>query len=279
MGLELVTGYVGKPHITARQDAIINALGTGTGKYVVAIGNMFSYTINSNTSIRINDGYALNQGRLIGMGHHEYEDIPINVGISGNKRSDIIGIKYSKDTSTGIEKAEFSVITGTGGEDYVDPTYTENDLLTMDALEDFMPLYRVKINGLSIQAIQPLFIKWYPEQSREDVITVENFNIISNGPSESALQPFGVRLRGTNVKLEGSQYGIISTDSANPTKLTLPHELAPKTDHSWVKSFNYRNTEYKVYYNLSHLGTLSILGQESPPIMLDLSEIPAWHID
>ena len=279
MGLELVTGYTGKPHITAHQDAIINALGTGTGKYVVAIGSMFGYAINSNTSIRINDGYALNQGRLIGMGYHDYEDITIKAGISGNKRSDIIGIKYSKDTSTGIEKAEFSVITGTAGGDYVDPSYSVGDLLTADALEDFMPLYRVKVNGLSIQAIQPLFIKWYPEQSREDVIVVENFSVVSNGPSETALQPFGVRLRGTNVKLEGSQYGTISTDSANPTKLTLPHELAPKTDRSWVKSFDYMDTEHKVYYSLSHLGTLSISGAMSAPIMIDLSEIPAWHID
>ena len=184
MGLELVTGYAGKPHITAHQDAIINALSTGPGKYVVAIGNMFSYAILSNTSIRINDGYALNQGRLIGMGYHDHEDIPIKVGISGNKRSDIIGIKYSKDSSTGIEKAEFSVITGTAGEDYADPSYSVGDILVTDAVDDFMPLYRVKIDVLNIQAIQPLFIKWYPEQSREDLIIIENFNKASGPPEE-----------------------------------------------------------------------------------------------
>lgn len=278
MGLELVTGYAGKPHITAHQDAIINALITGTGKYVIGIGNMFKYAINSNTSIRINDGYAINQGRLIGMGYHDYEDIPINVGISGNKRSDIIGIKYSKDFSTGVEKAEFSVVTGTAGEDYVDPSYSVGDILVTDAVDDFMPLYRVKIDGLNIQAIQPLFLKWYPEQSREDLIIIENFNKAS-GPPEEFLEPFSIRLSGTSVKLEGVQYGMIGKDAAHPTRLTLPHELAPKTTYSWKESLEYKGTEYIVYYEINHSGILTIYGNIPNPIFLRLGDIPVWHID
>lgn len=278
MGLELVTGYAGKPHIKARQDAILNALMTGTGKYVVGIGSMFIYATISNTVVRINSGYALNQGRLIGMDFPESEDVPIKAGISGTKRSDIIGIKYSKDSSTGIEKVEFSVITGTAGEDYADPSYTVSDMLVTDAFEDFMPLYRVKINGLIIQAVEPLFITWYPEQSREDLITVENFNKVS-GPSEDNLQPFSMRLSGTSIKLEGVQYGIIGHNSDTPTRLTFPSNFAPKKSHSWTERLNYRGVEYIVYYKLNPSGSLTIYGDVPSPIFLKLRDIPAWHTD
>ena len=278
MGLELVTGYAGKPHITAHQDAIINALETGTGKYVIGIGSMFIYSYDSSTTVTINSGYALNQGRLIGMAFPESEKVQLNAGISGTKRSDIIGIKYSKDNSTGIEKAEFSVITGTAGEDYVDPKYTERDLLVTDDLEDFMPLYRVRLNGSSIQAIEPLFITWYPEQLREDLITVENFNKAS-GPPEEYLQPFHMRLSGTSVKLEGVQYGIIGKNSYTPTRLTFPYKFAPKTNYNWKESLNYGGTDYIVYYELNHSGSLTIYGDVPSPIFLKLRDIPAWHTD
>ena len=104
MALEIVTGYTGRPHITSQQDAVLNAatLGTG-GKYVISVGNQFDYELKSNTLIRINDGFVINQGRLMGMANGDYEELDISVGISGTKRCDLVVIHYKKDTSSGIE--------------------------------------------------------------------------------------------------------------------------------------------------------------------------------
>ena len=72
---------------------------------------------------------------------------------------------------------------------------------------------------------------------------------------------------------------MIGKDTTHPTRLTLPHELAPKTTYSWKESLNYGGTDYIVYYELNHSGILTIYGDVPSPIFLKLRDIPAWHTD
>lgn len=227
MALEIVTGYTGKPHITSQQDAILNAASLATGgKYILSIGKQLSYELKSNTLIRINGGYAINQGRLMGMNANDYEELDISVGLAGSKRCDLIVIHYSKDSSTGIEKAELKVIEGTARADYVDPEYLDNDLLGGDYLEDDLVLYRVKINGLSIETIEQVANVWYLDTGeRQDLVTSKDMGFTVGPPESSITKPY-IRMIGNKVHLGMHEYCINSDGSTG--YLYIDKKYAPK---------------------------------------------------
>lgn len=156
MSLNLITGYAGKAHITSAGDGAVNAAIYGGGRYVLNAGECFDYELLSNNQIRIKSGYAMNQGRKIELAVSDYEDIEIDNGLQGVKRCDLIVISYEKNVASGIETATMKVIKGTSGDDYTDPEYTSGDILSGAILDDF-PLYRVKINGLNVEAVEKLF--------------------------------------------------------------------------------------------------------------------------
>ncbi len=275
MALELVTGYVGKPHITSQQDAILNAAALETaGKYIIEVGNSFEYELESNTLIKINNGYAINQGRLMGMVNHDYEELDISTGISGAKRSDLIVIHYSKDSATGIESAELRVIEGTAGEDYVDPEYLDNNLLDEDYLEDDLVLYRVKINGLSVEEIEQIANVWYLDTGRrEDLLDTSGLVYVS-GPPENTQEPFYMRLKGNECTIGGTRYIHVSFDSSNPTRISFDKKYAPKTLRSFSYSSSYKGNEYTNSVYVYPEGHIDIWGTGVYPNMqLDLDEI------
>ena len=156
MSTNLITGYAGKAHITSGGDGAVNAALFGKGRYVLDIGERFSYEIISNNLIRIKSGYAINQGRKIELSVNDYEELIIDNGLQGVKRCDLIAVTYEKNLETGIETAVMNVIKGTSGDDYLDPEHTVGNILKGDAKDDFL-LYRVKINGLSIESVEKLF--------------------------------------------------------------------------------------------------------------------------
>lgn len=227
MALEIVTGYTGKPHITSQQDAVLNAASLATGgKYVLSVGKQLSYELKSNTLIRINGGYAINQGRLMGMNTNDYEELDISVGLAGSKRCDLIVIHYSKDSSTGIEKAELKVIEGTAGADYVDPEYIDNSLFDENYLEDDLVLYRVKINGLSIETIEQVANVWYLDTGeRQDLVTSKDMGFTIGPPESSITKPY-IRMIGNKVHLGMHEY--CSNSDGSTGYLYIDKKYAPK---------------------------------------------------
>lgn len=176
MSLNLMTGYAGEPHITSADDGAVNAAIYGASKYVLNTGQKFAYELISNNLIKIKDGYAINQGRKIGQPIDDYEELTIDNGLQGVKRSDIIAIRYSKNPDTGIESAEFIVIKGTSGDDYKDPACQTGNIIQGDSVDDF-PLYRVKINGLSVSAVEPLFNVLVSMEEMQNEISSINSNL------------------------------------------------------------------------------------------------------
>lgn len=156
MSLELVTGYSAEPHVSSADDGALNACVFGTGRAVLDLGQKFAASITSNNEITILDGDAIDQGRHIRMTPGDYETVTISNGSAGLYRSDLICIQYDKNPETDVETASFVVVEGTPGSSYVDPDLTDGDILSGDTLDQF-PLYRVKINGFSLDSIEPLF--------------------------------------------------------------------------------------------------------------------------
>lgn len=275
MALEIVTGYTGKPHITSQQDAVLNAAAFATeGKYILSVGNQLSYELESNTLVRINGGYAINQGRLMGMDTHDYEELDISVGLSGSKRCDLIVIHYSKDSSTGIEKAELKVIEGTSGDDYVDPEYLDNDLLDEDYLEDDLVLYRVKINGLSVEEIEQVANVWYLDTGRREDLLDTSGLIYVDGPLANTQEPFYMRLKGNECTIGGSRYISVSFDSSNPTRISFDKKYAPKRYNSFIYSGSYIGLEFTTHVYVYPEGHIDIWRTGVYPNMqLNLDEI------
>ena len=153
MALELVTGYWGQQHVTAEQDADLNAGIIGREPCILRVGeNMRAEAVTAN-KVRIFDGIFVGYGRVCAIDEGAYEDVEIENGTAGLLRNDMIVIKYVKDEATGIEGVSLAVLKGQTGETATDPTPNNQDIRT-GAFESEMPLYRVRLNGLAIEAVE-----------------------------------------------------------------------------------------------------------------------------
>lgn len=158
MSLHLVTGYAGKAHVTSADQGAFNAGVVGTGEYVMCTGNELSAQIISNNQIRIFDGDIMMQGRHICLKKDTCEDVAIANGLQGLNRNDLIVLRYTKDSSTGVESIAFAVLQGVSTEGTAsDPAHTTGDILSGECLLHEMPLYRVQLTGLNVGELVPLF--------------------------------------------------------------------------------------------------------------------------
>ena len=186
MSTNLITGYAGKSHITSAGDGAVNAAILGTGRYVLDVAEKFAYELISNNQIRIKSGYAIDQGRKIELAVNDYEELIIDNGLQGVKRCDLVAITYEKNLETGIETATMNIINGTSGDDYIDPEHTSGDIIVGDVKDDFL-LYRLKINGLSIEAVEPLFKvrKSFVEMDTAENTTAFTSSDVADGSASS----------------------------------------------------------------------------------------------
>ncbi|HEX2935805.1 MAG TPA: SGNH/GDSL hydrolase family protein [Bacteroidales bacterium] len=173
--VQLVTGYAGVAHVSSADVRAYNAGVVGAGRYVFNEGSKFAYTLVSNNLITIADGDLLNQGAQCRIRKNDTVNCTIENGLAGTKRNDIIVMRYSKDTTTAVESATLVVIKGTSGSTATDPSYTVGNILNGDNVDDF-PLYRVRLNGLSVEGIDTLFT------------TITNLTELSETVSENATE-------------------------------------------------------------------------------------------
>ena len=176
MALELVTGYWGQNHVTAEQEADLNAGIFGSGFYVLPVGEKMRAEAVTSNQVRIFDGIFVGYGRQASIEEGGYENVTIENGTAGLLRNDMIVIKYNKDEESGIESVAFDVLKGQTGSTAQDPVPNNQDIRA-GAFESEMPLYRVKLNGLAIEAIEPLFTvpKSIPELM-QDISDLEDEN-------------------------------------------------------------------------------------------------------
>ncbi len=156
--LHLVTGYAGEEHITSNDQGSFNAALMGTGEFVLERGRQFAAQVISNNKVRIFDGDLLMQGRHIRLKENTYVDLFFENGMQGYKRTDLIAVRYEKDSVTDIESASLVVIKGVPTEDvYVSPEKVTGDIINEHALQNDTLLYKVNFDGLGIQEPERVF--------------------------------------------------------------------------------------------------------------------------
>ena len=155
--MEIITGYMGKPHVTAEQDRDVNQGIVGSGSYVLRTGMQMEAEVSSNNEIKIRDGVLMLQGCTASIKKNTYDSLTIVNGSQGMKRIDLIVARYQKNRDTGVESLELKVIQGTPAESSPTvPGYTEGDIQAGDYTAD-MPMYQVIINGLNITEVKKVF--------------------------------------------------------------------------------------------------------------------------
>lgn len=155
--LHLVTGYKGEEHIQSADQGSFNASFFGTGEFVMEAGNQFEASIMDNNTVRILDGDVLMKGRHLRIEPNTYADVTITTGTAGVNRNDLIVFEYKKNAATGVETSEIVVIKGTEASgNATDPEYVNGDILG-GAIHNQMPMYRVRIEGVVLSAVEPMF--------------------------------------------------------------------------------------------------------------------------
>lgn len=153
----LMDGFADGPHVTEVQIGLANQAVIGPDDYVLEGGRESEAQILTNNSIRIFDGVYCIQGRRDVIPANGYTDVTIANGSQSMNRNDIIVRRYKRDESSEIETTEYAVIKGTPSSGTaVDPEVTIGDIRSGATLHE-MTLYRVKLTGLNITAVEPMF--------------------------------------------------------------------------------------------------------------------------
>lgn len=230
--MDIITGYVGSPHVTAEQDRDINIGIFGAESYVLRTGSQLKAEVSSNNEIKIRDGVIMHQGCAASIKKNTYDSLTIVNGSQGMKRIDLVVARYSRNQSTKVESLTLKVIQGTPVTGTPSaPGYTTGDIQAGDLVAD-MPLYQVVINGLNITAVKQVF---------NTVDTVAELNGKLEEKKYSISQGGSLAIRNQRVTKKNNRVsimaGLYTTGLGNAnTKYnggSIPAEIAPPTGEAF----------------------------------------------
>lgn len=161
MSIHLVTGHTGSAHVTSNDVGSFHACTLTGGMCVLDKGEKFAAAVLDNNTIRIKDGDLLMQGRHVRQKPGEYTDVTLENGEFGKKRIDLIVLRYSIETTSGVESAALTVIKGASdASSPAAPAYRTGSIEEGDTVD--MPLYSVALDGLSVTGTTKLFGEFAP---------------------------------------------------------------------------------------------------------------------
>ena len=268
--MEIITGYTGKPHVTAEQDRDVNEGIFDTGSFVLKTGSQLAAELVSNNEIKMRDGVLVIQGCTAAIKKNTYDPVTIANGSQGMKRIDLIVARYNKNEETKIEEVTLKVIQGTpNASTAAVPTYKTGDIQSGDLVAD-MPLYKVTLDGLNVTSVDKMFtvIPTLPELSSNLTKTntvLENRKPIfidstaqgtanldtnsflkagvtyafivmvsSNISSESYKQEIACALNNVNMGNNGNYYKLVSTFTGKCRKGDKLHITSYKNGGTWT---------------------------------------------
>lgn len=155
MTVELITGFAGTPHIGSDDIGAFQAGIVGPGDYALATGNQLRATMSNANTIAVQSGDAVLNGRHVHL--TGTTTATVQSGTQGQKRNDLVVLRYTKNTTTGVETCSIVVLKGTPTTGTpADPAHNTGSILDGAATHD-MPLYRIPINGITVGTLVPLF--------------------------------------------------------------------------------------------------------------------------
>lgn len=158
--MNIITGYVGEPHVTSQQERNTNIGIFGSGVHIIGgVNSELEATVVSANLVEISDGMVVCEGCTAEVPRGTNDSLVIENGEQGMKRIDLIVARYTRNGNTAAESMELAVIKGTSAaNDPVAPSYNTGLIADGDSPVDF-PIYRVNLNGISITSVDPLVEK------------------------------------------------------------------------------------------------------------------------
>lgn len=169
MTIELVDGKAGVAHISSDDKAIIHQAKFGKSDMVFDWGDVLKCTMGSANKATIGTGCASIQG----LDWHitAAETVTIANGSQGMKRNDIIAAHYHRDSTSGIETVELTVLKGTpNATTAADPVIPSGNILS-GWVDAYMPLWRIPLDGITVGTPVRLFT---PRGALWDSVTLYN---------------------------------------------------------------------------------------------------------
>ena len=171
------------------------------------------------------------QGRQVSIAKGQTDEITIENGTQGEKRIDLVVIRYSKNADTGIETAIPFLVKGIPSENNpVRPEHLEGDIRGGDLTADW-PLYELYLDGISVTNVKPLFDVLMSVDSLNRKLNVSAADIISFTPLAGQNYP---NWGGCYYYTSGSRVHVHLGIQALPankvaTVFVLPESVHPKT--------------------------------------------------
>ena len=223
MTIELVDGKAGVAHISSEDKAIIHQAKFSKSDVVYDWGDAFKCSMSSSNRATVGTGCASIQG----LDWHitSAESVTISNGSQGMKRNDIICAHYHRDSKTGIETVNLTVLKGSpNATAAADPTIPSGKILS-GAVDAYMPLWRIPLNGITVGTPVRLFT---PRGGLWDSVTQRWKPPYANDSLALCRVGRVVTING-NVKFTGSGQQNYST--ANET---IPEAFRPLADMSII---------------------------------------------
>lgn len=197
-------------HILAEDDAAIFQSMFGEDG-VLETGQQMKATVISNNKVRVADGVVCIGGHIARTVYGDYTDLTIENGESGKNRNDLIIGTFSTTGAGGIDTMQLAVKKGVAGTAATDPVLTQGNLYAGSKLRE-VPLWRVKIEGISITKVEQLFenVPSIPTLKKELESLNGNMPIIvpftvpafqASTPSHEIKVDLGVTMQNANYKL------------------------------------------------------------------------------
>lgn len=274
-GITMNTPPTEAPHICAEDDAAIFQSIFGCDG-VFNIGQKFEAAVLSNNLVRMGNGVFCVNGHIGRTAYGLYDDFEIANGQSGVNRNDLIVARFQTTGTNGTDTYTVEVKQGTAGPEAADPEITQEDLYQGGKVREY-PLYRVKIEGLSIVAVEPLFkiIPTIPElEDRIDELNSELKNCMkscSTTLTESKTE-FGILQQvllyrvGNIVFIKGNTIINVSETGTKELNVIVPEGYRPTMSiHECVPMFvgdtvtagrvGINKDTGKIYYCITAAGT------------------------
>lgn len=169
MTVELITGFAGTPHIGSDDIGAFQAGIVGPGDYALATGNQLRATMSNANTIAVQSGDAVLNGRHVHL--TGTTTATVQSGTQGQKRNDLVVLRYTNTTTTGVETCSIVVLKGTPTTGTpADPAHNTGSILDGVATHD-MPLYRIPLAGITVGTLVPLFNVLKPMKDVWDSLT------------------------------------------------------------------------------------------------------------
>ena len=148
MAFDVVTAKQGKPHVTADQQALMQAGMLGKGRYALDALNNLACTMTDSNTLTVDTGGLMVDGRWVV--NEAQTSFAIANGSQAQFRKDLAVLEITVDPSTGVTSLEEKVLQGATAATEAaaaDPAYEAGDLYT--GLTAVVPIARITLDGLT----------------------------------------------------------------------------------------------------------------------------------